>query len=150
MLICLASALKHCFLMYFFLQIIKVFGTHFLPVKAVPCYNQVPAPLSFDRLNKLYALNLPVQGIFIPDQRSTLQFFPKHFPYFQYPLQKTLMSHVCTTVIPAFPCFVGSCSDLTRNKVCLKKKKGGGGRKLNIQQLLRNFSGFQHSHSSSK
>lgn len=60
------------FLDVHFLQIIKVFGTYFLPVKAVPCYNQVPAPVSFDRLNKLYALNLSVQGIFIPDLRSSL------------------------------------------------------------------------------
>lgn len=45
---------------------------YFLPVIAIPCYNQVPAPVSFDRLNKLYGLNLPVQGIFISDLRSTL------------------------------------------------------------------------------
>lgn len=50
----------------------KGFWNYFLPVKVAPCYNQVPAPVSFDRLDKLYALNLSVQGIFIPDLRSTL------------------------------------------------------------------------------
>lgn len=44
--------------------------TYFPPVKA--CYNQIPAPISIDRLNKLYGLNLSKQGIFIPDLRSTL------------------------------------------------------------------------------
>lgn len=48
------------FLGVHFIQITKVVGTYFLPVKAVPYYNQVPAPVSFDRLNKLHALNLSV------------------------------------------------------------------------------------------
>lgn len=71
MLICLASA-PNSLSWYTFSADYKGVCTYFLPVKAVPCYNQVPAPVSFDRLNKLYGVNLSVQGIFIPDLRSTL------------------------------------------------------------------------------
>lgn len=55
-----SSRLQMLFLGVHFIQITKVVGTYFLPVKAVPYYNQVPTPVSFDRLNKLYALNLSV------------------------------------------------------------------------------------------
>lgn len=54
MLICLASA-SYAVSWCTFSADYKGVCTYFLPVKAVPCYNQVPAPVSFDRLNKLYA-----------------------------------------------------------------------------------------------
>lgn len=63
MLICLASA-SYAVSWCTFSADYKGVCTYFLPVKAVPCYNQVPAPVSFDRFNKLYALNLSVQGYF--------------------------------------------------------------------------------------
>lgn len=63
MLICLASA-SYAVSWCTFSADYKGVCTYFLPVKAVPCYNQVPATVSFDRLNKLYALNLSVQGYF--------------------------------------------------------------------------------------
>lgn len=59
-----SSRLQMLFLGVHFIQITKMVGTYFLPVKAVPYYNQVPAPVSLDRLNKLYALNLSVQRYF--------------------------------------------------------------------------------------